>query len=501
MSTRLPYEDNLSNNWKELPLPDEDQAWLDMKRRLDEDEDRPGIVWWRRGCMLWGLLLGLGVLIAWWFLDPPQWLGGKQKNNELSGQTVDSVSNKQDKPRGNKQSESEFLKDSIISQHEIGNDTTGPKKSNPSKTGENKTTDEPNDFQDRNRDHLKEQVLTTREENQNKLDKKSSFNKRTVQRKSLKINSQQDELTKKKSRKPVSSLPLDKSQPLTGIPTQPAKLFADSSDKKIDSLSVKNLPGTQSRTDSVITNKKIDSTKADSIVKVQPLPRQDSVIKKKNPVFLSAGLAVHQQLPVSGQKFTPYNSLGRKGTFRDYIPAVYLRINKEGKWFIQSEFRYGAPQYAKDIVYNQQEERDTIGGNNFTITTSNTLKKTYYHQLPVTFNYFVLPNWSVGAGLSWNKFSNAISGLDVVKSDNNTSIDSVITKTIVTDKNDSVFKKSYFQAIIESHYQFKRWSLGARYSFGLQPYLDFKIAGGTQKERSSSLQVFLRYELWRGKKK
>ena len=191
MSTRLPYEDNLSNNWKELPLPDEDQAWLDMKRRLDEDEDRPGIVWWRRGCMLWGLLLGLGVLIAWWFLDSPQWLGGKQKNNELSGQTVDSVSNKQDKPRGNKQSESDFLKDSSNSQHKIANDTTGQEKSNPSKTGGNKTTDEPNDFQDRNRDHLKKQVLTTREEKQNKLDKKISFNKRTVQGESLKINCEQ----------------------------------------------------------------------------------------------------------------------------------------------------------------------------------------------------------------------------------------------------------------------------------------------------------------------
>ena len=39
MSDRLPYEEQLVQQWNDLPLPDEDMAWADMKRRLEEDDD------------------------------------------------------------------------------------------------------------------------------------------------------------------------------------------------------------------------------------------------------------------------------------------------------------------------------------------------------------------------------------------------------------------------------------------------------------------------------
>jgi hypothetical protein len=203
---------------------------------------------------------------------------------------------------------------------------------------------------------------------------------------------------------------------------------------------------------------------------------------------------------VAGQKSTPYNALGRKGTLADYIPSVYFRVNKKDKWFIQGEFRYGAPQYAKEIVYNQQIKLDTIGTRDFTTRSSNTLKKTYYHQLPVSFNYFVMPDWSIGAGLSWNKFVSAISDREVISTNNTTSVDTVITKGIVRNKKDSAFAKSYFQGIFETQYKWKRFSFGARYAFGLQPYIKFTLITGEQREeRSSSLQVFLRYQLWKSK--
>ena len=89
---------------------------------------------------------------------------------------------------------------------------------------------------------------------------------------------------------------------------------------------------------------------------------------------------------MDGQKLTPYNSLGRKGSLADYIPAVYLRLEKEKKWFLQSEFRYGAPQYEKEILYQQSIVPDTGALTVYTTTTTSTLKKAFYHQLPLTFN-------------------------------------------------------------------------------------------------------------------
>jgi hypothetical protein len=56
--------------------------------------------------------------------------------------------------------------------------------------------------------------------------------------------------------------------------------------------------------------------------------------------------------------------------------------------------------------------------------------------------------------------------------------------------------------VFETQYRWKRFSLGARYSFGLQPYIVFTLPGGTQqRERNKSLQVFLRYEIWKSKAK
>jgi len=172
---------------------------------------------------------------------------------------------------------------------------------------------------------------------------------------------------------------------------------------------------------------------------------------------------------------------------------------KDGKWFLQSEFRYGAPQYNREILYSQKSDSMATSS----LITSTKLKKTFYHQVPVSFNYFVLPNWSLGAGFVWNKFNSAVSSQDVIKHIAATGSDTVISLgTIVRNTAaDSNFAKSYFQAIFETQYKWKRFSLGARYAFGLQPYLTFTLPGGTkQKENNKSLQVFLRYELWRSKK-
>ena len=69
MSERLQYEQQLHQQWHDLPLPDENLAWADMKRRLEEKEDDKILVWWR-SCLLWGLLL-LGLMAAgWWIFQP-----------------------------------------------------------------------------------------------------------------------------------------------------------------------------------------------------------------------------------------------------------------------------------------------------------------------------------------------------------------------------------------------------------------------------------------------
>jgi hypothetical protein len=493
MSDRLPYEEQLNLQWNELPLPDENMAWADMKRRLEDDDDAAPVAWWKRGCALWGLLSLLILALGWWLLRPEKWLIDKKRKQEISvQQQADSLSNKnkineKDAPiieDGN--NENEIKKNVIDPVEQNRGDSLGIAKSpgtkNKNSVNTNETTNSEiainvNPAAVQKKDKPRPVRNTVKKDNPSQA----------VSTKSTKTNDQEQN--------PVVAMQVDK--PATDAPEkrvtdEPVKQIATGVDSPLKKTTV------------IDTVKKSAEPEKPA---AKPANRQDSA--KKKAIFFSGGISVNQQLPIDGQTATPYNSLGRKGTLLDYIPSVYFRLNKQvndkDKWFLQAELRYGAPQYAKSgLVYGQVIVPDTGTNSPYDTVTSSVLKKTYYHQLPVTFNYFILPNWSVGGGFVWNKFSSAIAEKEIKKRNRVTGVDSPSVKTAIEKISDSasasVFSKSYFQAVIETQYKWKRFSLGARYAFGLDPYIRFTLPGGTQQqERNSSLQIFLRYELWKSR--
>src|SRR6185295_10545160 len=84
MSEHLPYEDELLKQLAELPLPNEDIAWEDMRRRLEkDDQDRPAIPPVLKGCGGYALLLLL-LLIAFLFIaDPAKWFYARIKKEPV----------------------------------------------------------------------------------------------------------------------------------------------------------------------------------------------------------------------------------------------------------------------------------------------------------------------------------------------------------------------------------------------------------------------------------
>ena len=91
MNDRLPYEEQLAQQWNDLPLPDENMAWDDMKRRLDEDDNDRIIPIWLRGCGIWALVGIVLIAIGWWFVD-------KQSNKRPRTENM-SISKEQDKEK------------------------------------------------------------------------------------------------------------------------------------------------------------------------------------------------------------------------------------------------------------------------------------------------------------------------------------------------------------------------------------------------------------------
>jgi hypothetical protein len=487
MNERLPYEEQLSQQWIDLPLPDENMAWADMKRRLDENKRRIIPFWWS-GCAGWGLLGILLLGIGWWIVRPEKWFEKKR-----DGQSINTVI---EKDRTKENNTVIKLKDSGITtdgknKKIVPDSNTATRKQplNDSSTGEKQV------IQTNATINHKEKVnLQNREEKEiipaSKIDKQKMKVKNKIYPQNKKDDKDKQEIVL-----------------VTGDGNKNKVEKAKETDQEktitIDSSSETRIVKPLIKTDTVQENKPdttIKKTEQAEEVKVNK-PTADSAKKK---IFLfSAGIGLHQQIPLAGQKLTPYNSLGRKGSIADYIPSVYVRLEKIRKWFLQAEFRYGAPQYTKEFTYKTKSVPDTGFNPQFSTYTSSKLKKTFYHQFPVTFNYFVMPNWSVGAGFQWNKFNAAVTEKNISRLNNFTLQDSLVSKLIETVKKDSAteFAKSYFQFVLETQYKWKRLSIGAKYSFGLQPYIKFTLPGEPEKqERNNALQIFIRYELWKQKK-
>jgi hypothetical protein len=483
MSERLPYEEQLPQQWNNLPLPDEDMAWADMKHRLEEEEDKPLLPFWLRGCAGWALLGLLVVGLGWWMLRPDKWGQKKKENAELHTAVKEQTS----------RSDSAFtLKDTSATA--TNKNQQGSIDSNRLGTDNNSiVTDSPSE----------EGIITVpaaeiKRKNQNQFEVTGNQSVR----KNKKSKPAQLEQTKYR----VNTTGKDNVAASKGEPDR-VKVKKDTAitaqQKIVDNDTAISIARNNVTPDSV-QKKKIDTTtkKTPPARGAEKKEKVDSSVNKK--LSFSAGIGLQQQLPLAGQKLTPYNRLGRKGSLADYIPSVYVRMEKEKKWFLQAEFRYGAPQHTKEFIFRQAiVNSDTTLQPQFTTTTSNTLKKTFYHQLPLAFNYYVLPGWSVGTGIQWNKFSSAVTENESIQRNNFAQQDTSLGKTITPLKKDSAyeFSKSYLQAIVETQYQWKRFSFGARYTFGLQPYIRFTLPGGTlQEEKNSALQVFLRYRLWKSGK-
>ncbi len=482
MNDRLRYEDELARQLQDLPLPDEDAAWADMKRRLEEDDDDgvivPPFTW---GCGGWALLVIVLLGLGWWIIRPEKWfIDRKEQKTELQEKTNAVPADSGGTLKKNTDS---------VANHKISQGpqaTTVHKKKNepnlvnPETSRELGNTDSLLYDHRRSLDNRKKTDAKKTEVLKKTAGSRLAKNRKNNQLKESSLPGQDGSLIERKEEKDKPEIDEQKD------------ILAEN-----DSLSRKNQVLPPDTLQNKIASKDSTKTIPDTVTSKTEKEKQKSPPKKYS---FGTGLSLFQQIPIDGQSSVPYNSQGRKFSLSDYIPSVYARWYKENKWFIQTEFRYGAPQYTKQFTYGQKIVSDTQGSRS-TITSQN-LKKTFYHQLPVSFNYYVLPNLSLGAGFVWNKFYSAVYEQDITDRNNITQQDSTISKGILQTKRDSSLAKSYFQALFETQYKWKRFSLGARYSFGLQPYIKFSLPGsGQQEEKNSSLQVFLRYELWRSKNK
>jgi hypothetical protein len=446
MSKYSSYED-IDKKFNDLPLPDQETSWQKMKELLDEDDDDdrifPPIL--LRSCLGWILLLG-GLTVAWLLVRPEKWWSNNAKAKQNSSPGVPVQTTAKTNPQAKKKS--------ILKPLNKENRPGVPKQNENSTLPGSTTVHQTN----------------------------TNISSNTIIGKT--------KIYKAKNQKLVSS---DKD-----LVQSPAV------EVNVPLAAIENNKNKRSDSSAIISQQQVAPVK-DSVKKENAIQSKDATTRKKinlhqKQFFFTAGIGEQQQIPIAGQTSVPYSHYGRKSSLSDYIPSVYIRLQKKKKWFIQGEFRYGAAQSVKEFSYSRQTKLDTMGIN--LTTTTMRLKKTYYHQLPLSFNYYLTPNLSIGAGSMYSRFYGAITEQEI-KTENIPTQTITVIKEIIPIKHftDSFLYKTQMHLLLQASYQWRKFTFDLRYTKDIQPYIKFTKPDGTiDEEKNQSLQFFIRYRLWRSRK-
>ena len=222
--------------------------------------------------------------------------------------------------------------------------------------------------------------------------------------------------------------------------------------------------------------------------KTNPLQEQTGFV-------FSAGVGLQQAIAINGQQSSAYNYKGKQNSLSDRIPSVYLRLQKRN-WFAQVEFHYAVPQPVEQVSFSQKTRYDVT---NLNLNTEQfTIRKLYHHQLPVSINYFLLPEWSVGMGGMYSLLAGAVTEQEVTTKNVQTGNENVARSIApVKGYTDSFFYKSTAGILFQTDYYWKRISLGLRYTQNVAPFIRYtKPDGAVLNETNRLLQAILRFRLF-----
>jgi hypothetical protein len=473
MSDNRPYQEN-DAQWNELPLPEVNASWQKMNELLDKEKKRRIIPFFLT-------LTGISLIIA--FCIGVAWLafraGGKE--NELTTAKNSTVTNQPSRNFTSTRAKTKNTEPKSSTENNIADDASG-KNETSGKATMNQVQQSKRTSSEVSSPAQSKIVIIKGQDSYSSATEKKIFNKRVATNSEQKQN---DAIAGNIPGKPVrENHPSDK----------------QAADKE-SSISNGRITDTMAITANVAPQK----SSADSTIKIAPaIVKENTDPKrahdKKSPFYFSAGFGVQQQLRSSEQVVYSQSYYGKKELFSEHIPSVYFRFYKKQTWFVQAEFRFGAPQLVKDYSYAKQVEYSRQDSTLRTTTSS--LRKLYYHQLPISFNYYVAPHLSVGAGGIYSIFYRAVTEENI----NSKSITSGIESSSKNIRrqgsyNDSFFFKSQVQAMIQADYQWRNWSAGLRYKKDLQPYIRYMKPDGTiEEEMNNALEIIIRYQLWKQKK-
>ncbi len=487
MNKKLPFEEAFEKRMADLQLPQEDASWQQMSKLLDEKKRRIPLAWFNK-YRVWGIIV-LMLVAGIWLIDSTYNHDQKIANPLTAPQSISiskqaHLETQNDKSPGLSSKKQQTIATNIPPSTSV---TTNMAKIKATPVVENENKKSTLTF-------TKSPEVVT-----------SSFSKNTAKHK-LKTHVVSNLLpvnfpNKIQNQKPKKEAIITASSEITvGDIKSAITAFKESNIPIDDSLTnssntnefvkAKNniiKPTISTKTPKGSTPKKNSANNSENI--------SDQSVDSKSTLAFSVGFGFQQPIPVAGQQSI---SVGYNGKSRlsDYIPSVYLRLEKDKKYFLQAELNYAAPQLVKEFTYSRKTTIDLLA--NSTKTTTLRLQKTYYSEIPISFNYYVRPNWSVGVGGMYSWFHGAIAQQDTKITNLINQQQTSSTQLLpINGFTDSFLYRSNTYLLFQTDYQWKRFSFGLRYSRDLQPYIKYTLPDGAiMDKRNWALDFVLRFRLF-----
>lgn len=233
-----------------------------------------------------------------------------------------------------------------------------------------------------------------------------------------------------------------------------------------------------------------------------PPPAEEEKPKEKENGFM-AGIGLNQFFPLGGQQ-SAYNSSGTGGTLSDYIPVPMIRYYFNRKIYIQLEAQINTPQATKKNLVINSPPPDTSTVRGTTIVSSASIQKLFYFNVPLSLHYEPFDNLDIGTGLQFSRLTNAVGAFDSTITNVGTAT-TTNSKAVKSFKGDTLYqriKTNELRFLVDVNYTYKHFVLGLRYNQALSKFIHVEVAPGQiTQSRNSSLQLYLRYILWDGRKK
>jgi len=523
MNDQQRYERDLANKLQQLPLPDIEDSWLQMKSLLDKEMPRRG-GWFRRN-RWWGLGILAGILfMSGWLItlnrsekdivrrraDSSEKSISVETENATGSSTAVPVTGEKNTAASNKESPVKPIVDKATSTEE----KTATAKTNSNKNP--KTNDEILHSRIKQEDAITTTEKTTTAKT-NSRKNKNAADKSTVESEGRNGSDRPESNkshTKPSGKNMVSGSTggADKKTVGSNKPIQDQSQLAnasasvgdpDYSDIKMTADNALSYQTSLLIKDS-INKEYADQVKVGKITKM----RNGKPVKYKAPYTsvgrnFAIGLSLPLGFPLGDQKPLGYNINAGANTTSDYLPSPHIQYHFNDRAYLQSEIQLMSPQFIRPVLLSYQ--KTDVPMRNITIYNSIYARKLYYFNVPLSMHYSPFKNFYLGTGL---QFSSLLSGVAMFEEQRTGMVraDSLYSVRYARFKNDTVSNKlngSEFRLMMDANYYWNRFTVGLRYNQALSNYVSLRISpvSPTIADKNKSLQFYLRYNLWEDKKK